>query len=186
MQRAQVFRLASAFRSLSSAPVFRASSASSRVSSSSSPAVSEEQTSSLIAHQQFKRPQFIVNPRGVDNAATIAPFLSGVPVEQVKARYVRITIPTRNVMQSGESKLNRWTITWDTKERWENPLMGWASTADPLSNMEVRFDSKEDAIAYCERNGWSYYVHEPERRRRMKKNYGNNFAWDKRTRKNTK
>lgn len=31
----------------------------------------------------------------------------------------------------------RWKIAFNEQERWENPLMGWASTADPLSNTEV-------------------------------------------------
>jgi NADH dehydrogenase (ubiquinone) Fe-S protein 4 len=43
-------------------------------------------------------------------------------------RIARITIPTRNVMQSGSSKLDRWVVNWDTEERWENPLMGWISS----------------------------------------------------------
>jgi hypothetical protein len=56
--------------------------------------------------------------------------------------------------------------------------MGWTSTSDPLSNLRVRtrsftlhcnlissdwlsqlsFDTKEDAIAFAERNGWKYEV----------------------------
>ena len=38
----------------------------------------------------------------------------------------------------------RWVMTFDDKERWENPLMGWSSTADPLSNTEVSL-----GILYC-------------------------------------
>lgn len=33
----------------------------------------------------------------------------------------------------------RWCISFDERERWENPLMGWASTADPLSNLNVSY-----------------------------------------------
>lgn len=31
-------------------------------------------------------------------------------------------------MQSGTNNINRWQIDFDTRERWENPLMGWTST----------------------------------------------------------
>ncbi|KAJ6669947.1 hypothetical protein lerEdw1_000496 [Lerista edwardsae] len=31
--------------------------------------------------------------------------------------------------------------------------MGWASTADPLSNLLLSFSTKEDAIAFAEKNG---------------------------------
>lgn len=51
-----------------------------------------------------------------------------VPAEMLKERVARITVPTRNVMQSGSAKLDRWVVTWDTEERWENPLMGWISS----------------------------------------------------------
>ena len=36
--------------------------------------------------------------------------------------------------------------------------MGWTSTADPLSNVRLNFDSESDAISYAERNGWKYEV----------------------------
>ena len=52
--------------------------------------------------------------------------LSGVPEEQLK-RVARISMPSRNVMQSGTDNINHWQLEFDTQERWENPLMGWTS-----------------------------------------------------------
>ena len=54
--------------------------------------------------------------------------LSGVPDEHTHDRRVRIYIPAKNAMQSGTYGTRRWRIEFDTRERWENPLMGWAST----------------------------------------------------------
>lgn len=31
-------------------------------------------------------------------------------------------------MQSGTNNIDHWELDFDTKERWENPLMGWSST----------------------------------------------------------
>jgi NADH dehydrogenase (ubiquinone) Fe-S protein 4 len=45
-----------------------------------------------------------------------------------KERRCRIFVSARNAMQSGTHNTKKWKIEWDTKERWENPLMGWAST----------------------------------------------------------
>lgn len=48
--------------------------------------------------------------------------------------------------------------------RWENPLMGWTSTADPLSYVgdhALNFDSKEAALDFCQRHGWQPTVTEP-------------------------
>ncbi len=64
-------------------------------------------------------------------------FIQGVPEEHIKERYVRIYRPAKNPMQSGTANIKRWKIEFETRQRWENSLMGWASTGDPLSNMQV-------------------------------------------------
>ena len=43
-------------------------------------------------------------------------------------RVVRVTRPAKSTTQSGTFNARDWEITWDTQQRWENPLMGWAST----------------------------------------------------------
>lgn len=51
--------------------------------------------------------------------------------EELRLRTVRIFQPTRNTMQSGGAKGERWRIDFDvlqTGGRWENPLMGYASS----------------------------------------------------------
>ena len=53
--------------------------------------------------------------------------LSGVPEEQLETRVARIFVPARNAMQSGTDNIQHWELQFDTQERWENPLMGWAS-----------------------------------------------------------
>ncbi|KAH9487859.1 NADH dehydrogenase Fe-S protein subunit 4 ndufs4 [Bulinus truncatus] len=112
--------------------------------------------------------------------------INGVPEEHIKTRTVRIFVPARNAMQSGTYNTRRWRIEFDSRERWENPLMGWVSTGDPLSNMEVNFNSKEDAIVFCEKNGWQWFIEEQQKPKMIKKSYGANFSWDKRTRVSTK
>lgn len=54
--------------------------------------------------------------------------ISGVPEEHIKTRLVRIYQPPKNAMQSGTNNNQFWQIDFDTRERWENPLMGWCST----------------------------------------------------------
>jgi len=112
--------------------------------------------------------------------------VSGVPDEHIKTRYVRIFRPAKNAMQSGTAGVRRWRIEFDNRERWENSLMGWASNADPLSNMLVEFASKEEAVEFVEKNGWDYWVEDPKERSPKAKSYALNFSWNKRTRKSTK
>lgn len=64
-------------------------------------------------------------------------------------------------MQSGGAKGEKWRIDWDTLPgagRWENPLMGWASSADYMQGTRMSFNSKEDAVIFAEKQGWDYYV----------------------------
>ena len=68
----------------------------------------------------------------------------------------------------------------------ENNLMGWASSADPVSNILMDFATKEDAVAFAERHGWEYELEDPKERLPKAKSYALNFAWNKRTRKSTK
>uniref|UniRef100_A0A3P9AMW7 NADH dehydrogenase [ubiquinone] iron-sulfur protein 4, mitochondrial n=1 Tax=Esox lucius TaxID=8010 RepID=A0A3P9AMW7_ESOLU len=112
--------------------------------------------------------------------------LTGVPEEHIKTRKVHIFVPARTAMQSGAHGIKKWKMDFDTRERWENPLMGWASTADPMSNVNLTFSSKEDAIDFAEKNGWSYDITEKMEKKPRAKSYGANFSWDKRTRRSAK
>merc|ERR1712128_402443 len=57
---------------------------------------------------------------------------SGMPDEERLERQVRIYKPAKNAMQSGTAGIKRWKIEFDNQQRWENHLMGWSSTADPV------------------------------------------------------
>ncbi|KAK0425027.1 hypothetical protein QR680_008992 [Steinernema hermaphroditum] len=114
--------------------------------------------------------------------------LAGIPEEHMAQRSARIFKPAREATQTAWNNTNVWKIELDNRERWENPLMGWSSTADPLSNISMNLDfaSAEDAIAFCEKNHWNYEVEKPKERQIKLKSYGANFSWNKRTRVGTK
>jgi hypothetical protein len=98
-----------------------------------------------------------VDPELPKNIAELA-VLSGMPAVQAQ-RKVEIAPYPGKTLQSGDRFDNLWQIKWQRDaERWSNPLMGWTSTADPMSNVQLDFDSREDAIAFAERNGWDYEV----------------------------
>lgn len=111
---------------------------------------------------------------------------TGVPDWLVKERKARIFVPARTAMQSGSFNTRNWHIEFDTVERWENPLMGWASNADPLSNLCLTFPSKEAAVSYAEKHGWNYEIDEKHEVKMKAKSYGANFSWNKKTRVSTK
>ncbi|CAL8099099.1 unnamed protein product [Orchesella dallaii] len=112
--------------------------------------------------------------------------VTGVPEEHTRTRRVRIFKPAKNAMQSGTANINRWRMEFETRERWENPLMGWSSSGDPLSNLNVDFADKEEAVAFCEKNGWPWFVEDPVEKVMKPKSYGLNFHWNRNTRVSTK
>lgn len=67
------------------------------------------------------------------------------------------------------------------------PSLFYHFSGDPLSNLNVQFGTKEEAITYCERNGWRWYIDSQLKPQKIRtKNYGINFSWNKRTRVSTK
>mmetsp|Transcript_81749 Transcript_81749/g.166561 ORF Transcript_81749/g.166561 Transcript_81749/m.166561 type:complete len:203 (+) Transcript_81749:2-610(+) len=114
---------------------------------------------------------------------------AGVPMETYK-RPARIFVSARSPSQQGMGKTKalstfspQWRIAFDTTMKWENQLMGWTSTADPLENVaraSLFFDTKEAAMAFCDKHGWEYTVDMPNERRttRQKRfnSYGDNFS----------
>lgn len=114
------------------------------------------------------------------------PLLYHDQMEWLDERLVRISKPTKNVMQSGTAYTNSWKIDFDCKPRGEYWLMGWTSTADPLSNSSLSFPTKEAAISFCETNKLQWFVEEQPERKVRKKSYADNYSWNKRTRSGTK
>lgn len=55
--------------------------------------------------------------------------------------------------------------------------MGWQSTADFMQGLHMTFKSKEDAVKFAEKQGYEYFVQEPNYRKIVPKLYANNFLW---------
>ena len=49
-----------------------------------------------------------------------------------------IYIPNKSPMQSGTAKNNKWILEFITKDPTKNPLMGWESSSDTLTELKIR------------------------------------------------
>ncbi len=78
-------------------------------------------------------------------------------------------------MQSGLAKTNKWVLEFKTKDPTTNPLMGWESSNDTLTELKLEFSSKELAINYAKKNKIDYEIIEPRKRKIVKKSYSDNF-----------
>ena len=90
----------------------------------------------------------------------------------------RIYKPAKTAMQSGLARTKDWVIEDEPRVPREiDPLMGWTSSADMRQQVLLRFETKEEAIAYAERNGIAYTVLEPQPRKVVPKSYAENFKF---------
>ena len=64
----------------------------------------------------------------------------------------KIYIPTKTSMQSGYGKTDKWVLEFQTLNPTINPLMGWESSSDTLSELNLEFSSKDLAIEYAKKN----------------------------------
>ena len=79
-------------------------------------------------------------------------------------------------MQSGNKNSNRWLLEFLTNDTGINPLMGWESSTDTLSEIRLEFSDKNLAIEYAKKNKINYEIIEPKERKIVKKSYSDNFT----------
>ena len=78
-------------------------------------------------------------------------------------------------MQSGKRNTKNWLLVFDTLDTGINPLMGWETSKDTMSEVKLEFPSKEQAINYAKKNNIDYYIVEPQKSKLIKKSYSDNF-----------
>jgi hypothetical protein len=92
----------------------------------------------------------------------------------------RIFRQPKNAMQSGMARSKLWTLAFEEDSPREiEPLMGWTSSGDTRQQVRLFFDSKEEAVAYAEREGIPYRVEEPHDPKRRVISYSDNFKFNR-------
>ena len=88
----------------------------------------------------------------------------------------KIYKPSKTAMQSGMKKFDKWMIEFVTDDPGKNPLMGWESSSDTYSELNLEFKSKDLAVEYAKKNNIEFEVIEPKERKITKKSYADNFT----------
>ena len=73
-------------------------------------------------------------------------------------------------------KYDKWIIEFLTDDPGINPLMGWESSTDTFSELNLEFKNKELAIHYAKKNNIDYEVKQPNIKKLNKKSYSDNFT----------
>tara|TARA_B100001250_G_C19330307_1_gene584372 strand:- start:324 stop:605 length:282 start_codon:yes stop_codon:yes gene_type:complete len=87
----------------------------------------------------------------------------------------KIYNPNKSAMQSGLKKSDKWILEFETQNPTKNPLMGWESSSDTLTQLKLEFSTKDLAINYAKKKKIDYEVIEPKKRKVVKKSYADNF-----------
>ena len=93
----------------------------------------------------------------------------------------RIYKPAKTAMQSGAAKTREWVLDYEPEQaRVVEPLMGWTSSGDMRQQVRLRFETRDEAVAYAEREGIPYQVAEPKAPTHKVLSYSDNFAFTRR------
>ncbi len=88
----------------------------------------------------------------------------------------RIYKESKSATQSGMARAKLWKLEFeDLGPREIEPLMGWTSSGDTRQQVKLWFDTKEEAVAYAEREGIPYRIEEPQRPKPRTMAYSDNF-----------
>jgi hypothetical protein len=93
---------------------------------------------------------------------------------------VRIFQPPKTAMQSGRAYTKGWVLVFEPADASQvEPLMGWISSRDTRRQVKLHFETREEALAYAERNGFRVELEEPHAPRFRAKSYADNFRPDR-------
>lgn len=88
----------------------------------------------------------------------------------------RIFQRPKNAMQSGQALLDQWVLEFaPAQARRADPLMGWTGSGDTQAQVQLKFASRDEALAYAERHGIAATVHATPPRRLKLQAYADNF-----------
>lgn len=90
----------------------------------------------------------------------------------------RIYKQPKAATQSGMAGTENWVLEFEPSAAERNePLMGWWGSGDMRNQVRLRFETREEAIAYVERHGIPYDLALPPPRRMRPKAYADNFRF---------
>ena len=98
-----------------------------------------------------------------------------LPPRPLIMKKAKIYKPSKTAMQSGRRNTKNWLLKFDSLNTTINPLMGWESSQDTMSEVRLEFKTKDQAISYAKKNNIDYYIVEAQVQKLIKKSYADNF-----------
>ena len=87
----------------------------------------------------------------------------------------KIFVPSKTAMQSGQAKNKSWVLEFIRENISKDFVMGWNSSIDTNKQVKIFFNTKDEAIAYAEKNNIKFDIIEPRKHKIIIKSYADNF-----------
>ena len=92
----------------------------------------------------------------------------------------RIYKPAKTAMQSGKARTREWVLEFEpSSARLPDPLMGWQQSMDMNGQVELYFDTPEEAVAYAQKCGIPFQLVQEKKPKAILKAYSDNFAFNR-------
>lgn len=92
----------------------------------------------------------------------------------------RIYSPAKTAMQSGRANTGFWILQYEpVQAKLLEPLMGYTATSDMNNQIKIRFNSKEEAVAFACKNAIPYRIEKTYKPIRRAVSYADNFRSDR-------
>ncbi len=90
---------------------------------------------------------------------------------------VRLYQPSKTAMQSGKAKTHGWVLKSSHPESlFSDNVMGWTGTTDTAYEVDIRFDTLEEAMIYCKKKNLTPHIITEPFNAPPPKSYGDNFT----------
>ena len=94
--------------------------------------------------------------------------------------HVYIYKPCKSAAQAGKNFSKSWVLRFDAASPLKKNLeTGWISSKDMLEEVNLSFNSLEEAVRFSEKEGFSYTILKKTPQKSFPKQYGDNFRFDR-------
>lgn len=94
--------------------------------------------------------------------------------------FAKIYQPAPNAMQSGRANSQHWVLEFSrNSHRSIDPLTGTTRSNNTVGQIELSFDTLDEAVAYAKANNIPHRVVKPRTVKRIHRSYSENFAYDR-------
>ncbi len=94
--------------------------------------------------------------------------------------FAKIYQPSPSAMQSGRGKSAVWVLEFANNVKKElDALTGTFRSSDTMGQLDLQFETLEDAVSYAKKNNIAHRVVQPKKVKRIPRSYADNFSYDR-------